>query len=297
MRTLFCLAVILVGCREQNTEPPSGHEIKPPRSAAKLAPEAGLSAPQANLMGTVADGVFSAPKDGVTQKLFADDVKPGELPLTIAIETIGDVASPIIPRGTRLPTVHTEVFSTGLDDQNRVEVHVLQGERPLASQNRSLGKFQLFGIPPAPRGVPQIEVTFAIDKDGVLTVSARDKATGGSKQIVIDGAAGALDKAAVDKMLAQAAAAKADDDVRRAWSQAKNDLDQMIYSTKKLMSDVGGKLSKKTRAHVEREIKAAEGVLAVSTKPVDPKLLLAVTDSLRKATHAAAEELYKTAPP
>ncbi|HEX5064232.1 MAG TPA: Hsp70 family protein [Kofleriaceae bacterium] len=299
MRCLLCLALLLIGvigCREQNTEPPSGHEIQPPRSAAKLAPEAGLAAPQANLMGTVADGVVTAPSGGVTQKLFADDVASDELALTIGIETIGDVATPLFPRGTKLPTTHTEVFSTALDDQNRVEVHVLQGERPLASQNRSLGKFQLFGIPPAPRGVPQIEVTFAIDKDGVLTVSARDKATSQSKQIIIDGAAGALDKAAVDKMLAEAAAAKADDDIRRSWSQAKNDLDQMIYSSKKLMQDVGSKLSKKTRTRVEQEIKGAEGVLAVSTKPADPKLLLAVTDSLRKAMHSAAEELYKTKP-
>ncbi|HEY5922268.1 MAG TPA: Hsp70 family protein [Kofleriaceae bacterium] len=297
-RWLACVALLLA-CREQNTEPPTGNEVKPPRSAAKLVPEAGLPAPQANLMGTVANGVFQTPKDppGVTQKLFADDVAPGTLPLSISIETIGDVASVIIPRGSALPAAHTEVFSTALDDQNRVEVHVLQGERPLASQNRSLGKFQLFGIPAAPRGVPQILVTFTIDRQGVLSVSAHDKATGQSKQITIEGATGALDKAAVDKLLAEAQAAKADDAIRQAWTTARNELDTMIYSSRKLMKDVSGKLSKRTRARVERELKAAEGILAVSTKPTDPKLLVAVTDSLRKAMHVAAQELYDTAAP
>ena len=145
--------------------------------------------------------------------------------------------------------------------------------------------------------MPQIEVTFAIDAQGVLTVSARDKATGQTKEIRIDGAAGvALDKAAVDKMLAEAKAAKADDDIRQAWTTARNELDTMIYSSRKLMKDVGDKLSKSTRARVERELEAAEGILAVSTKPTDPKLLVAVTDALRKAMHVAAEELYKTAP-
>jgi molecular chaperone DnaK len=297
MKRLVCL--LLVAC-SQNDEPPK------------------LAAPQANLMGTVAHGVYAgsakpsapsggatqngaakppAPSGGATQKLFADDVATGVLPLTIGIETIGDVATPLFRRGTALPVTHTEVFSTALDDQNRVEVHVLQGERPLASQNRSLGKFQLFGIPPAPRGVPQIEVTFAIDRDGVLTVSARDKATGQSKQVTIEGAAGAaLDKAAVDKLLAEAQAAKADDDIRRDWAQAKNDLDQMIYSSKSLLAATSTKLSKKMHARLEKEIAAADAVLKISTKPESPALLRGVIESLRQTTHAASEELYKHAP-
>jgi len=284
------LVLIAICACSQNDEPPKGK----------------LTAPQAELMGTVARGVFEAPpqgsgspkpQGGVTQKLFADDIASDQLALAISIETIGDVASVIIPRDTKLPTSHTEVFSTALDDQNRVEVHLLQGERPLASQNRSLGKFQLFGIPPAPRGVPQIEVSFAVDRQGVLTVSARDKATGQSKHITIEGAAGAaLDKAQVDKILAEAAAAKADDDIRRDWSQAKNDLDQMIYSSRTLMTSVGPKLSKQTRARVEREIKAADAVLKLSTKPENPALLRGVIESLRMATHSASEELYKHAP-
>ena len=256
------LVLIAICACSQNDEPPKGK----------------LTAPQAELMGTVARGVFEAPRGapspqapspqgGVAQKLFADDVASDELALAISIETIGGVASVIIPRGTKLPFTHSEVFSTAQDDQNQVEVHLLQGERPLASQNLSLGKFQLFGIPPAPRGVPQIEVSFAVDRQGVLTVSARDKATGQSKHITIEGAAGGLDKAQVDKMLAEAAAAKPADDMRRDWAQAKNDLDQMIYSSRTLMTSVGAKLSKRTRTRVEREITAAEAVLKLSTKP------------------------------
>jgi molecular chaperone DnaK len=284
MRSLVILLVVVSACgREQNTEPPTGHAVKPPYKA-QLADDAGAVAP--------------APAGGVTQKLFADDVPAGTLPLSIAIETIGDVASPIIPRGTPLPTTHTEVFSTGADDQNRVEVHVVQGERPLASQNRSLGKFQLFGIPPAPRGVPQIEVTFAVDGQGVLTVSARDKATGQSKHIVIDGAAGgALTQADVDHALAEAQAAKADDDVRRAWSQARLDLEQMIYTSRTLLTSAGAKLTVKTRDRVTRELAAADSVLKLSTKPENPALLRGVTESLRKTMHGASEELYKNAAP
>jgi molecular chaperone DnaK len=290
-----CVA-LLIGCREQNTEPPTGYEIKPPRSAAKLATDGGLSAPQANLMGTVANGVFEKPRGGVSQKLFADDVAAGTLPLSISIETIGGIATVIIPRGTKLPTSRTEVFSTALDDQNRVEVHLLQGERPLVAQNRTLGKFQLFGIPPAPRGVPQIEVTFAVDQTGVLSVRARDKATDREQAIQIDGVAAAmLDKAAVDKILAEAQAAAASDTALIALANARNDLETLIYADKTLLKDTAHKLSAKTRARFEREIKGAEAVLTTATRPADLKLLIAVKQSLGNAGHAVATELYQNA--
>ncbi|HEY5945291.1 MAG TPA: Hsp70 family protein [Kofleriaceae bacterium] len=293
MRALFCLAVIAVGCREQNTEPPTGHEIKPPRSAAWLAPEAGLSAPQANLMGTVVNGVMTTPPGGITQKLFADDVAADELALSISIETIGNVATVIIPRGTKLPVSHTEVFSTAQDDQDRVEVHLMQGERPLVSQNRSLGKFQLFGIPRAPRGIPQIEVTFTVSKDGELTVSARDKATNHMKEIRIYGAAAAmLDKAAIDKILAEAKAAAANDAQLTAWTTVRNDLESLIYADRKLLKDAGSKLSAKTRTRFQREIAGADAVLANATRPADLQLLLAVKQSLGKVGNEVATELY-----
>jgi molecular chaperone DnaK len=276
------LLVVLCAC-SQNDEPP----------------KQGLETPQARLVGTAVKGAFDSSSQrtslDVHQKLFADDVPAGELALTIGIETIGDIATPLFQRGTRLPVSHTEVFSTAADDQSQVEVNVLQGERPLASQNRSLGKFQLFGIPPATRGVPQIEVTFAVDGDGVLTVSARDKATGQSKQVTISGRTGALDKAAVDKMLADAQAEKADDDLRRDWAQAKNDLDQLIYSSRSLLTAGGGKLSQTTRARVQREIDADVALLKLSTKPENPALLRGVIESLHKTMRTVSEELYKAA--
>jgi molecular chaperone DnaK len=298
MRCLVCVA-LLVGCREQNTEPPTGHEIKPPRSAAKLAPEAGLPAPQANLMGTVAKGVFTAPPDatgGISQKIYADDVAADELPLSISIETIGGIASVIIPRGTKLPVTHSEVFSTAGDDQDRVEVHLLQGERPLVAQNRSLGKFQLFGIPPAPRGVPQIEVILTVDKAGVLSVRARDKATDRVQAIRIESVgAGMLDNAAVGGILAEAGAAKANDATLLAVANARNELETLIYADKKLIKDVGSKLSPTTRARFEREIKGAQAILKTATRAADLQLLIAVKDSLGKAGHDAAAELYANA--
>jgi molecular chaperone DnaK len=268
----------LLACREQNVEPPTGEPVRPPRSAQWLTPEAGVA----------------PPPRAAAKQLFADDVASDQLALSISIETLGGVATRIIPRGTKLPATHTEVFSTAADNQSSVEVHVLAGERPLATDNRSLGKFQLFGIPPASRGVPQIEVTFLVDAQGVLTVSAHDKATGGSKEVRITGAAGAtLDKVMVDRMLAEANVARDDDKIRSEWSQARNELEQLIYSSKHLLGAAGTKLSKKTRTKVEREIAAADSMLRLSTKPENPALLRAVDSSLRKTVHAASEELYK----
>jgi molecular chaperone DnaK len=295
-RVLLCLT-LLVGCREQNTAPPSGHEIKPPRSAAWLAPDAGLPAPQANLMATVARGVFEQPRSGgLAQRLFGDDVATDALALSIRIETNGNVATVILPRGTKLPASHTEVFSTAQNDQDRVEVHLLQGERPLATQNRSLGKFQLFGIPPAPRGVPQIEVTFAVDRDGVLAVSARDKATGRAKAIQIAGnAASTLDKAAVDNIVAEAKAAQGSDATLLALANARNELETLVYADRALLQDVGHKLSPRTRGRFERELRGAEQALKTANRVTDLGRVLAVKESLGKAGHAAATELYATA--
>jgi molecular chaperone DnaK len=238
----------------------------------------------------------AAKRGGVSRALFADDVPKATLPLSISIETLGGVATPILPRGTPLPTEHREVFSTAQDSQPSVEVHILQGERPLARDNRSLGKFQLFGIPPAPRGVPQIEVTFAVDADGVLTVGARDKATGATREIRIEGApGGALGNAEIDKMLAEANAARADDDQRARWLQARNDLEGLVYSGRKILKETSAKLPAKLRKRCETELRQAEGVLAISGEPGNPSVLVAAKDSLQKAMYDAAEELYRTA--
>lgn len=236
------------------------------------------------------------PIEGVRRALFSSDVATDALPLSIAIETIGGVSSVLIPRGTRLPTSITETFSTATDNQTSVEIHVLQGERPLARDNRTLGKFQLTGIPPAARAVPQIQVTFAIDAKGALSVSARDLATDANRAIRIEGTLpGPLDKAAVDRALQDAAAARAEGDRHRRWSEARIQLDSLVYSTRKLLADTGAKLSPSSRRAVEQALTRAEMVHAASATPGDPMPVLTETQLLQKAVFAMTEELYRTA--
>src|SRR5213082_1319733 len=158
-------------------------------------------------------------------------------PLTLAIETLGGVATPMIPRNTTIPTKKTETFSTAADSQTEVEVHVLQGERPMAAQNRTLGKFKLAGIPPAPRGVPQIEVTFDIDANGILKVNAKDNATGKDTQITITSSSG-LSKEEVERMAKEADAHAAEDKAKREEIDARNQLDTLVYSIEKLMKEM-----------------------------------------------------------
>jgi molecular chaperone DnaK len=276
MRALLCL-LVLVGCGSKNDEPPP--------SARGMAPVPPPAAP-----------VVSPPAGGVTQKLFADDVAAGTLPLSISIETIGNVATVLIPRGTPLPVTRTEVFSTAADDQPSVEVHVLQGERPLASDNRSLGKFQMIGIPPALRGVPQVAVTFSIDAAGALTVSALDKATGQTKQIMIEGALGSsLRKADIDRLLADAAAAKPDDDKRAAWAEQRNKLDTLVYSSRSVYANFGDKLKPEMRKRYLADIELAERMLAATTTPGDPAVLRVAHATLDKTSHDVAEALYSGA--
>src|SRR5690242_3706363 len=174
-------------------------------------------------------------------------------PLTLSIETLGGVATPMIPRNTTIPTKKTETFSTAADSQSSVEVHVLQGERPMAAQNRTLGKFQLTGIPPAPRGVPQIEVTFDIDANGILNVNAKDLATGRDQKITITSSSG-LSKDEVNRMAKEAEAHAAEDRVKREEIESKNQLDTLIYNVEKTLRDQGDKISPAERGDVENAI-------------------------------------------
>ena len=157
-------------------------------------------------------------------------------PLTLSIETLGGVATAMIPRNTTIPTKKTETFSTAADSQTEVEVHVLQGERPMAAQNRTLGKFKLGGIPPAPRGVPQIEVTFDIDANGILNVTAKDNATGKDTRITITSSSG-LSKEEVEKMAKDAEAHAAEDKEKREEIEARNSLDGLVYNIEKMLKD------------------------------------------------------------
>src|SRR6201996_7978665 len=171
-------------------------------------------------------------------------------PLTLAIETLGGVATQMIPRNTTIPTKKTETFSTAADNQSEVEIHVLQGERPMAAQNRTLGKFKLSGIPPAPRGVPQIEVTFDIDANGILNVTAKDNATGKDQKITITSSSG-LSKEEVERMAKDAEAHAAEDKEAKETIEARNQLDSMVYNVDKMFKENGDKISGDERQQVE----------------------------------------------
>ena len=202
-------------------------------------------------------------------------------PLTLGVETLGGVMTPLIPRNTTIPTSKTEVFSTAADNQTQVEIHVLQGERPLAKDNKSLGRFILDGIPPAPRGVPQIEVTFDIDANGILMVTAKDKATGKSQAIKITGSTG-LSKEEVEKMKKEAERYMDEDRKEKERIEARNKADNMIYVAEKSLKEEGDKIEKGLRESIENKIKELKEVLDKGSK-----------EELEKRTRALSDELIK----
>jgi molecular chaperone DnaK len=210
-------------------------------------------------------------------------------PLTLAIETLGGVATQMIPRNTTIPTKKTETFSTAADSQTEVEVHVLQGERPLAAQNRTLGKFKLGGIPPAPRGVPQIEVTFDIDANGILNVTAKDNATGKDTRITITSSSG-LSKDEVEKMAKEAEAHAAEDKEKREEIDARNSLDSLVYNIEKMLKDSGEKVQAADKTDVESALADAKKTLEGTPSSSDLK---AAHEKLTQASHKLAEVLYK----
>jgi molecular chaperone DnaK len=213
-------------------------------------------------------------------------------PLTLAIETLGGVATPMIPRNTTIPTRKTETFSTAADSQTSVEVHVLQGERPMAAQNRTLGKFHLTGLPPAPRGVPQIEVTFDIDANGILNVTAKDNATGKDQKITITSSSG-LSKEEVERMAKDADAHSAEDKARREEIESRNQLDSMVYSIEKMLREHGDKISGSERGDVENAVADAKKALETGTKQAMDQ----ARERLTQASHKLAEQMYKAAQP
>jgi molecular chaperone DnaK len=225
--------------------------------------------------------------------VLAGDVKDLLLldvtPLTLSIETMGGVATPMINRNTTIPTKKTETFSTAADSQTEVEVHVLQGERPMAAQNRTLGKFKLAGIPPAPRGVPQIEVTFDIDANGILNVTAKDNATGKDQKITITSSSG-LSKEEVERMAKDAEAHAAEDKEQREVVEARNQLDSMVYNVEKMLKDAGDKVSGSDRGDVENALADAKSTLAGTPKASE---LNASRERLTTVSHKLAEAMYK----
>jgi molecular chaperone DnaK len=209
-------------------------------------------------------------------------------PLSLGIETLGGVMTPLIPRNTTIPTRKGEIFSTAADSQTSVEVHVLQGERPLARDNRTLGRFQLVGIPPAPRGVPQIEVTFDIDANGIVNVSAKDMGTGKEQKITITASSG-LSKDEVDRMMKDAESHAEEDKKRREEIETRNRADQVVYSAEKMLQDMGGKLAASDKAAVESAIEALKSALSAN----DTAAMTRAMEQLTQAQHRAAEALYR----
>src|ERR1043166_4662228 len=211
-------------------------------------------------------------------------------PLTLSIETLGGVSTPMIPRNTTIPTKKTETFSTAADSQTSVEVHVLQGERPMAAQNRTLGKFHLTGLPPAPRGVPQIEVTFDIDANGILNVTAKDTATGKDQKITITSSSG-LSKDEVERMAKDADSHSAEDKQKREEVEARNQLDSMVYQIEKMLKEHGDKISGSERSDVESALADAKKAL----EGTDASAMNSARERLTQASHKLAEQMYKSA--
>ena len=209
-------------------------------------------------------------------------------PLSLGIETLGGVFTKLIERNTTIPTRKSETFSTAADSQTSVEVKVYQGERSMAADNRSLGVFQLVGIPPAPRGVPQIEVTFDIDANGILNVSALDKATSKQQQITITGSSG-LSQEEVEKMAKDAEAHSADDERRREEVEARNQADSVIYSTEKTLSEHRDKLAADDVRQIEQALEAAREAV----KSGDAQRIRAEVEKLQQASHKLAEAMYQ----
>jgi molecular chaperone DnaK len=213
-------------------------------------------------------------------------------PLSLGIETLGGVMTVLIPRNTTIPTRKTEVFSTAADNQPGVEVHVLQGERPMARDNRTLGRFELAGIPPAPRGVPQIEVTFDIDANGILNVAAKDKGTGKEQNIVIKSSSG-LEKEEVEKMKREAEAHAEEDRRARDLIEKRNKADSLVYQVERTLKEHGAKIGAADRAKIETAVKEVREAL----KGEDAARIENASEALTQASYAIAQMLYQQAGP
>ena len=213
-------------------------------------------------------------------------------PLSLGIETMGGVFTKLIDRNTTIPTKKSQVFSTAADNQTSVEVHVLQGEREMAAYNKTLGKFQLTGIAPAPRGVPQIEVTFDIDANGIVNVSAKDLGTGAEQKITIT-ASSNLSKEDIDKAVREAEQYAAEDKARKDEVDARNTADQVVYQSEKTLNEMGDKVSENDKASVLAAIEK----LKEAQKGTDVEAIKAATDEVQKAFYAVSEKLYQNAAP
>ncbi|OYD17584.1 molecular chaperone DnaK [candidate division WOR-3 bacterium JGI_Cruoil_03_44_89] len=233
----------------------------------------------ASIMGDM----LSTGEEGKKEVLLLDVT-----PLTLGIETLGGVMTPIIPRNTTIPTRKSQIFTTAQDGQTAVTIHVLQGERPMATDNRTLGRFDLMGIPPAPRGIPQIEVTFDTDADGIMHVSAKDKATSKEQSIRITSSSG-LSKEEIEKMQKEAKEHEAEDRKKKELIEARNQADTVIYSVEKSLKEFGDKVTQEERGAIENAIASLKKVKNGN----DTEAIKKAMDGVQKASYKLAEEMYK----
>jgi molecular chaperone DnaK len=232
--------------------------------------------------------VGAAIQGGVLSGEVKDVVLLDVTPLSLGVETMGGVMTVLIPRNTTIPTRKSEIFSTAADNQPSVDIHVLQGERPLARDNRTLGRFRLDGIAPAPRGLPQIEVAFDIDANGILNVSAKDIATGKQQQITITASSG-LAKEEVERMVKEAEAHASEDAQRRQEIEVRNQADSLVYTTERTLAEHGAKLSETERHAVEEALNEAREAL----KGDDVERIRRAQDNLTRASRALADAMYR----
>ena len=236
--------------------------------------------------------IGAAIQGGIMQGNVRDVLLLDVTPLSLGIETMGGVNTVLISKNTTVPTAKTQIFSTAADNQPSVEIHVLQGERPMSQDNKTLGRFMLDGIPPAPRGIPQIEVSFDIDANGILNVSAKDKATGKSQSIKIEGSAG-ISKEEVEKMKKDAELHAAEDKKKQELIEVKNLADAVIYTSEKTLKDSGAKIPAEAKKDVEEKIVA----LKESQKGDNADDIKSKTKDLSELMQKIASDLYKQNPP
>nr|WP_321261796.1 molecular chaperone DnaK [uncultured Sphaerochaeta sp.] len=253
------------------------------RELFKKEPHKGVNPDEVVAMGAAIQGGILG---GSVKDVLLLDVTP----LSLGIETLGGVCTRLIERNTTIPTRKSQIFSTAADGQTAVSIHVLQGEREMASQNRTLGKFDLVGIPAAPRGVPQIEVTFDIDANGIVHVSAKDLGTGKEQKIRIESSSG-LSEDEIDKMVKEAEAHAEEDKRERARIDARNEADSLIYSTEKSLKDYGDKISSEDKATIESAVADLKGVM--DNQSATAEEIKAKVETLQQASYKLAEEVYK----
>jgi molecular chaperone DnaK len=213
-------------------------------------------------------------------------------PLSLGLETLGSVMTVLIERNTTIPVKKAETYSTAADSQTAVDIHILQGERPMAGDNMSLGRFRLDGIPPAPRGIPQVEVTFDIDANGILHVTARDKATGKEQKVTVTASTN-LNKQDIEKMVQEARSHEADDRKRKELIEARNTADTLAYQTEKTLKELGDKVPDAERATIESKISE----LRAAAQGEDAEPIKKATEELQNIWHALSQQLYSQPEP